>query len=562
MPPPGNYYLDNLQHLIGWVERHHARLIDAQLRGFLLRFRQLPLAARRLLVRMLMRRGPQFRRDTLDYPEVDDAGRALLALALAGCVSLQQTPAARLQLARVPELRKLLVAAGAPPSGRLRRPELLRCARAAVHRCDSDLQPLAACLPAVIRLEVGDAIDCLRLLFFGNLQQDLVEFILADLGTLRFAQVVLDPVQPWPDSASLRRSLALHRVADRVRDLAGNSGDAGGAGDAGGVRRQELESLARALRAVPDDAGTRARRDRALLRLARIEADAGRIGRRLRLLRALRSPPARELICRALADAGRARSAARLLAQIGRAPRDASELRFADRFDVQRRRCRAQRRRDTSLRIERLCLPAPAQNDFETGIEGRVSAMLTARGNRALHLENHLPGMLFVLGCWDILFAPVPGAFVQPFQSGPVDLLAPEFPGRRRAAIEQRLAAIRSAAFDTAQFLDVLATHRGIRNPFWPWPEHEIGPDSATLRAIITSLPPELRAAICGRVAEQPLRARRGFPDLTIANGSRGCCSFVEVKGPGDQLRPEQREWLGFLASVGADARVLEVRWA
>ncbi len=42
-------------------------------------------------------------------------------------------------------------------------------------------------------------------------------------------------------------------------------------------------------------------------------------------------------------------------------------------------------------------------------------------------------------------------------------------------------------------------------------------------------------------------------------NGPR---RFVEVKGPGDQLQPNQKRWLQALEEVGVDASVVDVRWA
>ncbi|MFT2622249.1 hypothetical protein ACMWQU_28190, partial [Escherichia coli] len=44
---------------------------------------------------------------------------------------------------------------------------------------------------AVLRMRVGGLCERLRLMFFGNLRQDWSEFVLADLGTLRYEQIAL-----------------------------------------------------------------------------------------------------------------------------------------------------------------------------------------------------------------------------------------------------------------------------------------------------------------------------------------------------------------------------------
>lgn len=555
MPPPADYYVDNLLRMIDWVRTHHAHLVDAPLAGFMATVERLPDAPRRLFVRLLMRRGPHFRVDLLDYAEVPDPARASLALALAGLVRLETGIEPRLGLLRNPELRQLLAGAGARSAGMRRADLLVACSVLPAAQ-------IAGALPPVVARRGAQAVAMLRLLFFGNLRQDLTEFILADLGTLRFAQPRLVPRLPWRDAASVRRSLDLQRAADAVHSVTALLDAAAVAdGDAPepAARREALDMLAAGLAPLPEDADTLGRRARALVRLADLVAADGRRARQIRLLRLAAAPPARERLCRLLAGAGRLRTAARVLDRIRAAPADAVEAHFAARFDPALGRCRPTRRRGGAIRFARLRLPAPAPGvDAAVRIEQRVAAVLAGRGNRVLHMENRLPGMLFLLGCWDILYAPLPGAFVQPFQAGPGDLYSPAFAERRAAAIECRTAAIGAGRYDREAFLAVLAEHCGTVNPFWSWHHREV----AAVPAILDSLPAPLRAGLCGRIAAAPARARTGFPDLTIVNGREGCYEFVEIKGPGDQLRPAQRDWLQWLADAGARASVLEVRWA
>ena len=52
---------------------------------------------------------------------------------------------------------------------------------------------------------------------------------------------------------------------------------------------------------------------------------------------------------------------------------------------------------------------------------------------------------------------------------------------------------------------------------------------------------------------------RRGFPDLFIAHAD-GSAEFVEVKGPTDQLQPQQRAWFQTFAALNIDARVIKLK--
>ena len=71
-----------------------------------------------------------------------------------------------------------------------------------------------------------------------------------------------------------------------------------------------------------------------------------------------------------------------------------------------------------------------------------------------------------------------------------------------------------------------------------------------------------MKAELCAIALQDPALLRRGFPDLLLLGGESDRYEFIEVKGPGDVLRPEQRQWLAALASAGLSARILEVRWA
>jgi hypothetical protein len=533
---PPDYYLEPLEQVVAWVRRHHGALIDARLRGFLRSFERLPRPARRLLVRLLLRRGPDFRVDLLDYPEVGDASRAVLALMLSGLARPVPDPCRRLALLRMPELRRLLTEAepGRVVSGR--REELLACCVA--------LPPTrpGSPLPQVIELTVGDGVDLLRLLYFGSLRQDLTEFILADIGTLRWQPVPLQPRLPWRSSEELRTSLGIRRACDRVRQLV----------EADAQDPVAADRLERMLEPVPRDRGALRGRERALLRLADLQARRGSPRRQLALLRRVDTPAAREAICRLLARRGRVAAAERLLQRMRSDSRDAAERHFAERFEPRRGRCRPQRR--GRIRVDRWHLSRMPG----LGVEQQVVAAHGRGGGLALHLENRLPAMLFALGFWDILFRPLPGAFVQPFQAGPLDLFEPGFRPRRAAAIDERLDRIGTGRYGIESFLDVIRRHAGTVNPFLRWWPTEI----RVARLVLQSLSLPARRAICDRVADAPTRARSGFPDLTLVGGAPGCCEFVEVKGPGDQLRGEQRDWLEFLQQAGLPARVLEVRWA
>ena len=79
-PPPAHYYAANLLTVVRTVHDRYGDLLDADERCFGMRILELPAAAQRLYARLIGRRGPLIRVDSLDYAEVDDLPCALVAL--------------------------------------------------------------------------------------------------------------------------------------------------------------------------------------------------------------------------------------------------------------------------------------------------------------------------------------------------------------------------------------------------------------------------------------------------------------------------------------------------
>ena len=76
-PLPPGYYLDNFETVLRDVAARYRDLLLPGEAERLAAFLGLPLPARRLLVRMLTRRGPWFRPETFTYPEIEDLPGAL-----------------------------------------------------------------------------------------------------------------------------------------------------------------------------------------------------------------------------------------------------------------------------------------------------------------------------------------------------------------------------------------------------------------------------------------------------------------------------------------------------
>ena len=593
-PPPRDlpegYYLDNFEAVLRLVNERDRDLLSANDAAFLDDFARLPLAARRLWVRLVSRKGPVFRRDRLSYPEIPDLASAIDDAVDTGFVE----PAPDLPIpevlrrVRLGELRPLAASlliepstgptastddtAPTVPSGELpaRKRDLVETLLARVP--EAELQRALASRWSWIGLCRVGCLDAIRLLFFGNLRQDWTEFVLRDLGIQRYERVPLSrELRALPDRTALEHALELHRARDAQYRAS--------------ERKDRVEVAAVGARLADRDdwhPSVRALAGRVYVTSGRAAERLGDTGLALELFGRSSVPPARERRARILEREGDTERALALAEEIAEGPRDETEAWFGPRFAH-----RLRRREDPSVpplprsrrRRWRLDLPppdvdpggdpsagSPAHGGFpdETTaddprtVEGRVLAWLDREGKPALFSENWLWTSLVGLAFWDVVFQPLPGAFLHPFQTGPRDLNDPEFRARRRDRIDARLEDLRGTDDLAPGLLTVWEEKRDTANRFVAWSDRA---GERLGRALEWIRGPDL-AVVADRMLRDVRRYRRGLPDLLVRReGASPGFELWELKGPGDALRPEQGAWIDHLEARGIPAAVVDVRW-
>ncbi|MBT5152875.1 MAG: VRR-NUC domain-containing protein, partial [Gammaproteobacteria bacterium] len=83
---PEGYYLDNFTFLLDFVNRQYCHLLSEQEKQFYSTFQTLTLDSRKLFVRLTNRKGPYFRLDKLNYPEVESLGDEIESLVAASLI--------------------------------------------------------------------------------------------------------------------------------------------------------------------------------------------------------------------------------------------------------------------------------------------------------------------------------------------------------------------------------------------------------------------------------------------------------------------------------------------
>lgn len=553
VPPHRFYYLHNFQRALDWLGQRYGDLLSEPESRFLTQFAQLPQPAQALLVRMVMRKGPWFRADKLVYEEIGSTAEAALPLLALGWLREDESMelAELFALHTKPELRQILQGFGL--AANLRKADMLQALAASGQASSLQAQPYAAWCPQasapVWRVTVGELCERLRLMFFGNLHQDWSEFVLADLGIFRYEAVAIDAA-----------SRAFQRRGD-VDDYLALS-----------VLRQAIDegsALAPLLQALTqlkiDNPWLQQRKGRVWLRLGQACEQAqdwllaeqaytasGYAGARHRHIRVLERM---QCFDKALVKAEQAQAAPESEEECQRIARMLPRLRRAVGQAVGARQA-ALTPDVAALRMD-VMLAAPEQ---PLSVEYALRDHWHDEQAPVFYVENALINSLFGLLCWPAIFAPLPGAFFHPFQSGPADFRAPDFVQRRQPLFDACMAQLQDGSYRTVirqRFVD----KAGIQSPFvfWGTLTQEL------LELALHCIPASHLQPMFERLLRDVGGNRTGFPDLVRfwpqRSEDEGRYELVEVKAPGDKLQDNQIRWLAFCVQHGIKVRVCHVTW-
>ncbi len=541
---PEGYYLRNLETVLSEVLARSGELLHAQEREVLEVFQTLPEPSRRLYVRMLTRKGPWFREDGLTYAEIGSVPQALEPLLAKGLCSVEAPLGELLPLVTREELVRLLSGAGGKG---LRREQLLE-------RLHATAEPGA--LEDLLRREFRPVRPLHRelwslvfLLFFGNFEQDLSSFVVADLGRVQYEPYAVDP---WARPFQTREEVDFLVSVRGLREAV----DAGPDPDLLGALTE------RTLAMEPRGEVRSQRRFQGLLNdLGHAWERQGDPARALGCYHRSERPPARERRVRLLARLERMEEAMELALALAERPRDLGEARFARTFLQRQRRTQPlaagwlEAHPAPEASGERVwCLPRLTDRTVE---QAALEAART-EGWEGFLAENVLWRALFGLWFWEELFAPLPGAFLHRFQGAPLDLGGPEFYLRRREILERRWAELGALEPPGPVLLDRARQKWGVVQAFLSW-RHLREED---LAAAVHRIEPHVLKTVFKAMLPNPTAFDSGFPDLFLYRPESPAWKVWEVKGPGDRVRPEQAWWLGILQQAGVEAVVARVKYA
>lgn len=528
--PNDDYYLNYFLRMIDVVDQRYGDILNDEVLYFIRQVRACSRQSLRLLIRLYMRKGPNFLVEKLSYAEVPDISAAIDELCDYELLAEDPEVYAFELIELLPVARSRELFSTDP---KIRKTDL--------HDLWLEDDTLQCCTdwgisePIITPLDY-DSLRRIQLLFFGNEHQDITEFILEDLGLFRYETLSLDKATRLFDSSeSIDQYLHLNDLRAEFY-LMSEARDFDGLPD---LTRQALDID------LPETLWPKWHRF--LNRLAYRLEQLGELELALTLFSTNQLPPARERRVRILTKLEQYETAKALLNEIHHHPLSSDEVQFYRRFVNKLRRAMGE---------PKLALTPPAIRErFESWPRGEGSVEMQACEQipGTVWLENRLPLAIFGLLYWPVIFADIPGVWQHPFQAGPTDLNDADFTLRRQPLID------RISSQSKNQWRDSLEQYwelkQGIRNPFVNW----TALDRDTILQCFDSLSQAQWQGLFEHLLTDIRQYRSGFPDLFQVENGVG--RFIEIKGPGDKLQDNQIAWLEVFADLGIDAEVCYVRY-
>lgn len=536
------YYLKNARTLIDWaINIHHDLLTKSELEQ-LAAFASISEQGQALLIRMVMRRQSLFLwRHLNHYQELTQPLPSLIEelkhaklIALNQELNLQET----FNLLNRQELlalhNQLSEQAIAKSSSKQTILESLRAT--AIHSIN--LSEQFADLGDTVHLLCDPLFERLKLMFFGNLRQSWSEFVVTELGYFNYEPVELN-----------QQSRAFHHREDLDQYIALEN-------LMGSHHSLTLEERVEAVLSIePVSSWLAGRRDRVLFLIAReLERDHQQVALNIYQQLNIQDAHIRELRTLERLEAyDECLDRANVLQQNRHTPLTS--------LAYQRVLKRISKKLGREFTESKLLAPPHqrvmlAQQEG-VSVERQVAESLSNQNATSYYVENSLINGLFGLLFWEVIYAPIPGAFFNPFQSRPADLYRRQFKEKRQALIADAF-----AQFDSKEYLQSIRqrfkTKQGVTNTFMNWSALS----EELIDQALNCIPADHLKQIFDRLLSDIRTHRSGFPDLIRFDTNANTYELIEVKGPGDRLQDNQKLWLDFFVRNNIPCSVIWVEWS
>ena len=536
-----HYYVENFCLLIDAVFTRYEDLLNEDEIRLHHDFHTLSLDAKSLYVRLLTRSGQCIRKSKLNYSEISNLNNAIEELQRSHLIELNkpQDATVLLNLLTKAELQNDLQQTTQKAPLHYRKPELIEHIVSQVDR-DTIHERLWQ-LDTFVYPEKQAAFETYLLCFFGNTHQNLSEFVISDLGHVRYEAYNLCNKTRFYNH---RNAIDLHKLYSQVREsleLPENK-----------TNSRYLFNTALNLPSPEQLGGLTRRYEKIMVSTARQLERLEALPAAMELYGRASVHPSRERQARILKKLNQPQKAFTLCQNILATSQHPEELEFALRFGkplAKQLKQPFQNDKPTDITTETITLEKQ-----DMSVEWAVAEHLSNHNQQCFYVENSLFCGLFGLYFWDAIFNPIEGAFLNPFQRGPLDLHSEYFYLDRKPTLDRLLEDIGTDQWQQ-RILHTYEHKQGIANYFVHWGII----NQPLLELSLSQIPSAHIKGVFEIMLKHPGLYRNGFPDLIVFGPNH--YQLIEVKAPGDVIQPNQKRWFRHFKQLGIPAILMKVAY-
>ncbi|MDQ6481162.1 VRR-NUC domain-containing protein [Dyadobacter sp. LHD-138] len=548
---PPKYYHDYFGYVLDFVRKMYEPLLNSFEIGFLNEYKALSEDAQCLFIRFSNRSKSFFRVNNLSYTEITDIPAALNELHDKQFIqSLGELHEERFEevmdLFTKPEhlaFTKILEPE-IMPSKSIRKPDLIRWLL-----YEYDFKTICEIIQEtepVVKVGYEMEVMMMKFLFFGNRYADMTEFVVRDLGHVRFQSFDEEHLAiQFESRKDVDDTLMVSLMKETFNVLKNEA-----------PPEEIFDWFMNWQTGVSANLSTKALPSYHLF-VVKVGAWLERkkmLSQALTVYQLTNDAPSRERRVRLLYNLGEIEEALSLCEEIAENPQNADERYFSQDFQekIINKKKRAVKRTTQALK-DASSIDIPVSYRFR--VERGAIDYYQELGAQAVFSENEPWRALFGLLFWDIIYDTNVKAIHNPLQRVPSDFFLPDFYLKRS---EQLLARMKDADSTEAISAVVEKTFQekfGTTNVLVSWYPGML----ETVLKLISLLSPQQIHAVLLEMAYNLRENTRGFPDLLVWDETE--YSFIEIKSPTDHLSSRQLHWLHFFADHDIKSRIVRVKW-
>ena len=542
---PDTYYLDNVKILFDHVETVYSDILDTKYKNFLGQFNTLSEDAQKLIIRLMNRTGNIFRLSKLNYKEIKSLPDSANELQAAGLIVRNPDIDREIILGLFSKAELIKIIEAPASIQRLKRAEL---ENHLLSKTNNSFYQRLLETDSFIEVLCKEIYQLLQMIFFGNLNQSMTDFVLRDLGWYQYENYLIDlENRSFQNADEIEQHWLLHQL-DSVIELFGVD---------------HTKDLIDCFELIPTYDSQQSpifrKSERLKFKIARQIERLGELETAIALYSNCNLPPSRERQARVHHQLGNIQTALSVCQSILANPIEESEIQFAQAFGarlIKQNNVEAfpefASSKSFQPRVEDLVI------EYSESVEQAVVEFYSNEmvGQEAYYLENSLFNGVLGLLIWDAVFTPIPGAFYNPFQYRPSDFYAYDFVHKRQHILNPLWNSINN----NDDIWGIVSTRwhikHGLANPLVDWQHLDI----EILQLALRRIPHKHWIAIFHRILLDLRNNRSGFPDLIVFPPECGY-QLVEVKGPGDGLQKNQQRWMQYFDLHGIPHCLKRVSW-